>query len=377
MTMKISTIAYQGRKAWVLDNDAIALTLTVGGGPIAALELNERPGINPLWVPPWKSLEPWNYVPAKHAGDYQLKLLASILGHNICLGWFGDPSASEVAAGLEVHGEAPVAKWRLAGKQVTETGVAMTCRCDLPVSQMRLSRTISSARGSRVIHVKEVVASTSRRDLPFTLCEHVTVGPPFLEKGVTVFDMPATQSHTFPGPFSQRMRFRPDTQFVWPVGPGTRGRAIDLRRIAKAEPSSSDFTTQLINPERTGAWVSAVNPKLGLLLAYVWKREDFPWVGNWEENYGRTATPWKGKTLTRGLEFSNTPFPVGLRKAVDRGRFQGQPTYRWLPALGQIEVEFDILLTTISETTTGVSDIQRSRRGYNIAATGSPNLGVR
>jgi len=81
--------------------------------------------------------------------------------------------------------------------------------------------------------------------------------------------------------------------------------------------------------------------------------------------------------LTRGLEFSNTPFPVGLRKAVDRGRFQGQPTYRWLPALGQIEVEFDILLTTISETTTGVSDIQRSRRGYNIAATGSPNLGVR
>ena len=374
--MKISTNRYQGRQAWVLDNDTIALTLMVGGGHIAALELKDKPGINPLWDPPWKSLEPWDYVPAKHAGAYQLKLLASILGHNICLGWFGDPSASEAAAGLEVHGEAPVAKWRLVGKPVTEAGVALTCKCDLPVSQMQLTRTISSAKSSRVIHVKEVVTSTSRRDLPFTLCEHATVGPPFLEKGVTVFDMPATQAHTFPGPFSPRMRLRPDTAFVWPVGPAARGRKIDLRQIAKADSASSDFTTQLINPERDSAWVSAVNPKLGLLLAYVWKREDLPWVGNWEENYGRTGAPWKGQTLTRGLEFSNTPFPVGLRTAVDRGRFQGQPTYRWLPALGRVEVEFDILLAAIPETTTGVAEIRQSRRAYTVDLMGAPEMRV-
>ena len=377
MAMKISTKIYKGRRAWVLDNDAIALTLMVGGGHIAAVELKERPGINPLWNPPWQTLEPWDYVPAKHAGDYQQKLLAAILGHNICLGWFGDPSASEAAAGMEVHGEAPVAKWRLISKQVTGTGVAMTCRCDLPVSQMRLSRTISSTQGSNVIHVKEVVVSMARRDLPFTLCEHATIGPPFLEKGVTVLDMPATQAHTFPGLFSQRMRLQPDTAFIWPVGPGARGRPVDLRRIAKTDKSSSDFTAQLINPKRASAWVSAINPPLGLLLAYVWNRDDLPWVGNWEENYGRTGTPWNGQTLTRGLEFANTPFPVGLRQAVDRGRFQGQPTFRWLPALGMVEVAFDILLAAIPNTTAGVSEIRRARRGYTIDMQKAPRLAVR
>jgi hypothetical protein len=254
----------------------------------------------------------------------------------------------------------------LTEKKVTDKYVSMTGECDLPVSQMKLSRTIASDKGSRIINVKEVVTSTSRRDLPFTLCEHVTVGPPFLEKGVTVFDMPATKGHTFPGPFSKTMRLKSDTAFAWPVGPGAKGRKVDMRMISKADKSSSDFSAQLINPKRDDAWVSAVNPKMGLMLAYVWKREDFPWVGNWEENAGRRANPWAGKSLTRGLEFSNTPFPMGLRNAVDMGEFHGMPTYRWLPALGKIEVDYDILMAAVPEKTRGVYEISQSQRGYQI-----------
>lgn len=360
--MNIERTLYRQRKAWELDNDAIRVTVTQGGGHIAGLELRERPGINPLWLPVWGSIEPWAYGPG-HAARYGTRLLASILGHNLCLGWFGGPSADEQKAGMQCHGEASVARWRLTRRSVSKRRVSMTCGCELPAAGISFSRTLSSSRGSRVLHVAETIVSRNRRDVPFTMAEHVTFSPPFLEKGVTVFDMPATKGHTYPVTFEKAQRMRTNTAFTWPKGPGIRGETIDLRRIDKAYRVSSDFTTQLMDPKREHAWFSAINPRLGLLVAYHWKREDFPWIGNWEENYGRKGIPWSGLSLTRGVEFANTPFPMALRDAVNRGRFHGRPTFRWLPALGRIRIAYDIILAPLSPGVKGVSDIHTHTHG--------------
>lgn len=364
--MKITTGTYMGRKVWQLDNEALTFTMSQGGGHIAGLTLHEKGDINPMWAPIWDSMEPWEYRREKHAAKYELRLLASILGHNLCLGYFGDPSADEAKQGLEVHGEAPVARWKLIRKKVTAETVSMTCGCDLPIAQMSFERTVMSRRGSRVVHVVEEVRSLSKRDLPFTMCEHATFGPPFLEKGVTVFDMPATRGHTFPGPFSKAMRMKPDAAFTWPKAPSARGGKLDLRMISTKDRASSDFSTQLMDPRQETAWFSALNPRLGLLVAYVWRREDFPWVGNWEENYGRHSVPWVGKSLTRGMEFANTPFPIGLRKAVDMGTFQGEKTFRWLPAMGRIEIGYDIVIASVSTRAKGVHTIERTDRGVEV-----------
>ena len=64
------------------------------------------------------------------------------------------------------------------------------------------------------------------------------------------------------------------------------------------------------------------------------------------------------------MEFANTPFPVGLRKAVEMARFQGQPTYRWLPALGHSVFEYDIIMKVIPQTVKGVRNILRTERGF-------------
>ncbi|HMF60516.1 MAG TPA: hypothetical protein VK595_09095, partial [Vicinamibacterales bacterium] len=73
----------------------------------------------------------------------------------------------------------------------------------------------------------------------------------------------------------------------------------------------------------------------------------------WEENHSRTAVPWSGQTLTRGMEFGVSPFPESRRRMIDRGRMFGVPTYRWVPALSRVEVEYWILaplVTSIPET---------------------------
>jgi hypothetical protein len=231
---------------------------------------------------------------------------------------------------------------------------------------MTFSRTLSSSAGSSVVHVKERISSTLRRDVPFTMCQHVTLGPPFLEKGVTMFDASATRSHTFPGHFEDRPRLKQDAAFTWPDAPGAKGETVDMRQMARTYRVSSDFSTQLMDPRQDDAWFSAVNPAKGLLVAYVWQRGDFPWLGNWEENYGRKSAPWSGKTLSRGMEFANTPYPTNLQDAVARGRYQGQPTFRWLPARKSITVDYDIIALPAPRQATGVESITRRKSGFDV-----------
>lgn len=113
--MIIRTVVRHGRRMWELDNGALTLAIAVGGGHLAELRLAVRPEVNPFWIPPWKSMEPWSYRPPVHDRRYGEKLLASILGHNLCLSYFGPPSEEEKTAGAQ-H------PWRSAGRALESAG---------------------------------------------------------------------------------------------------------------------------------------------------------------------------------------------------------------------------------------------------------------
>jgi len=111
----MSETLYRGRRACVLENGVLELIVTIEGGHIAALT-DKTTKINPLWSPPWPSLEPSQYDRVKHpqyGNNAESKLLAGILGHNLCLDIFGAPSEAEAAAGMTVHGEASVVPYQI------------------------------------------------------------------------------------------------------------------------------------------------------------------------------------------------------------------------------------------------------------------------
>src|SRR4030095_10961734 len=104
---------YRNRRAVQLENDTLRLSVLNEGGHIAEL-LHKPTGVNPLWSPPWPSIEPSAYDVQKHPGygsDAESKLLAGLMGHNLCMDIFGGPSEEEAAAGMTVHGEASLAQY--------------------------------------------------------------------------------------------------------------------------------------------------------------------------------------------------------------------------------------------------------------------------
>src|SRR6266851_3197535 len=101
---------YRNRRAHSIETADLRVTVLVEGGHIAEIA-DKGSGVNPLWTPPWPSIEPSTYDRAKHqyGADAESKLLSGIMGHNLCLDLFGGPSEAEAAAGLTVHGEGAVA----------------------------------------------------------------------------------------------------------------------------------------------------------------------------------------------------------------------------------------------------------------------------
>jgi len=329
------------RKTHTLRNTLLALTVTSEGGHIASVT-DLASGINPLWAPPWPSIEPSQYSQATHpeyGADAESKLLSGLLGHNLCLDLFGGPSEAEAACGITVHGEAPVAPY-----EITVAGDTLTQRTVLPVAQLRFTRSIQLPPNSRVATITETVENLSPLDRPIAWTQHVTLGPPFLEKGRTQFRANATRSKVIENDFTGGKGYmKIAAEFDWPMVPLENGGHEDLQLLTN-RPVSGAYSTHLMDPASPHAWFFAWSPTHRLAFGYIWKQSDFPWLGIWEENYSRTQPPWNGKTLTRGMEFGVSPFPESRRAMIDRNGLFGVPGYRWVPAKQTVTAEYRLFL---------------------------------
>jgi hypothetical protein len=329
---------FRNRRARSIENAALRVTVLEGGGHIAEI-LDKASGVSPLWLPDWPSIEPSQYDAATDAiygNNAESPLLAGIMGHNLCLDIFGGPSEAEAAAGLPVHGETSVAPFEIDGSDS-----ALDMRAVLPAAQLRVERHIEIA--DRIVRVRERVENLANADRPVGWTEHVTLGPPFLEKGRTEFRASATRSKVFESTVGADDYLEQGAEFEWPLAPRRGGGVADLR-VCDGAAKSSAYTAHLMDSSHDEAFFVAFSPSARLAFGYIWRRVDFPWMGIWEENHSRPATPWNGRTLTRGFEFGVSPMPETRRQMIDRGHLFGVRTYRWLPARQRVTVDYRAVL---------------------------------
>ena len=331
---------YHGRRAVSIENEHLRITVLVEGGHIAEA-LHKKSGMNPLWIPPWPSIEPSTYRregDAVYGGAVDASLLSGIMGHNLCLDIFGGPSVEEEAAGLPVHGEASLVRY-----DVRSDGRALSMSAELALARLRVDRQVTLH--GEAVRVEERVTNLSGTDRPVGWTEHVTLGPPFLEKGVTQFRASATRSKVFEKTFGSADYLAPGAEFDWPHAPRSSGGTADLQVFTDL-PVSGAYTAHLMDPARHDAFFVAFSPAARLAFGYVWRRSDFPWMGIWEENLSRSQAPWNGRTLTRGMEFGASPFPETRREMIERGPMFGTPTFAWIPAASRANVEYWMVART-------------------------------
>jgi hypothetical protein len=375
-----SRTSWRGRQAYALGNDVLRLVTLAGGGHIAEFCFQESSGLptlNPLWVPPWTTMEPYRYQEKLHAARYGPpvtgKLICGLVGHNLCLDYFGPPSDEEAKQGLSIHGEAPSARWQKSGGRATSECATLELSVRLPVTGLRFSREIKIRRGDSVAYFKETVTNERKADHFFHWTQHVTLGPPFLDPQQSRVTVSATKGRTFPHGYENKALLESSHDFRWPIAPGLEGGFVDLTRPF-ARPGLGFVVTAQLDPRREVEFIAAVNTQHRLLLAYCFSRRDFPWVAVWEENRARTDPPWRGRCQARGLEFGSTPFPVGRREAFATGPLFATPHFSVVPARGRVAARYLSFLTQLPDRFGGVRDIRLKDGEIRIKGTGTRDI---
>lgn len=340
----IGKATFEEQPAIKMSNGKLELTVTLQGSTLAEVMLADDPGkLNPFWDPIRMARELGH--PARFDGG---------AGLFVCVDGFGPPSKEERAADLPMHGEAHRELFHLESKRDGTITVG-TLSARLPIVEETFTRTIRMADGENVIHVESELASDLGFDRPINWAEHATLGSPFLASGETVVDISGSRSQTRPyeqisNGDSQR-RLVSGRDFTWPMAPGLDGKLIDLRET----PSNAhylDHATTLLDPARELEWATAINLKHHLLIGYLFRRSEYPWLQYWG------WYPSSGK-FARGMEFASQPYDVPRREVISMGRMFDTPAFRWLAAKSKISSHFVVFYTRIPDDFRKVDDVRQ------------------
>jgi hypothetical protein len=333
---------FEDRPALVLANDKIELTVITEGGAMAQILLaGDKEKINPLWNPYWI---------ARQAGLNRPTSLAR--GHFVCLDGFGPASAEERAAGMPFHGEAYMSQWELQSQQKTGNTLSAAFSVALPLAHETFARTYHVVDGESIVWVDSTVTSLLSFDRPLFWAEHATVSAPFLEPGKVAVDMPVSRSKTkvVPGQANPPRQLPSFVDFTWPLAPTLGGPMFDLR-TAPMKPNTTEHVTSLVDPSRRLGFVTALHPEKKLLIGWVFRREEFPWVQTWLSNPGPNR-------MTRGLEFSTQPFDLPRAEVLRNGPLFDSPVFRILPAKSTLTSNFLMFYTPVPDGFLKVDDVQ-------------------
>ncbi len=271
------------------------------------------------------------------------------MGHFLALDGFGTPSSEERTAGMPGHGEANRTPARVLSSQQSGPVRSVTLQLSFPLAEETLTRTVEMVDGENVVYVTSELESGLSIDRPVSWAEHATLGPPYLEPGKIVVDMPATRCRVRAEKAGSTGKLAYLKDFDWPMAPLTKGGLVSLLTVPVGE-TSLDLASCLIDPARTFGYVTALRPDKQLLFGYVFRRAEYPWLMSWM-NYSGDAR------AARGIEFSTQPFDVSHRETVDEHEMFGTPTYKWLPAKSKMRTRFLFFYTKVPADFGDIGDV--------------------
>ena len=285
------------RPSVVLESPAAKLVIDLGGGSIVDFHLASG-GSNPLrWI-----------------GPADESAVLRPLAHFVCLDRWGQPSDAELRNGMPYHGEAARVRWReFDAPERTDGGTIAAMGATLPMAGLEVRRTVRLSEMTAVFSVSETVSNRNKLGRIYNMVQHATIGPPFLDE-TTVVDSNAqrgfVQSNPMPNPEQPEIR--------WPEA-SKQGQPVDLRHLTSdPDPNVVSFVV-----DGEIGWVTATSSAKELLIGYIWRTADYPWLNIWRHVAN-------GKPLARGLEFGTTGLPLPFAVLINKPSIFGRPTFTYL-----------------------------------------------
>jgi hypothetical protein len=316
-----------------LENKSIELLVNLQGGSYFDFHLKDLP-LNPI---NWRGTKADELI---------------FTGHFLCFDRWGPPSSAEKENGFRHHGEVNTELWNLLSTpdpNDVRKGSSMMCR--LPMAGLQLTRKIQLSDGEPVFYVTEEIKNLNKNGRIFNLVQHVSIAPPFLDK-TTLFDNNTLQGFEdrHDGSLDQDERI-----MKWPQA-DHNGKKVNLRQFEVQWPEVSSF---VYDSNDEYCWVTACNTGKELMLGYLWKREEYPWINFWRSMEN-------GVPKAFGMEFGTTglhePFPVVARK----GKIFGVNIYEYIDAGEVISKSFTAFLSRIPRDYQGVEKIEITNTSFII-----------
>ena len=326
-TTCLSEPGLEGRDLVELENKRAKVIVDLGGGSIVDFNIKGHE-LNPL---------NWNYPEKKDTEPRRI-------GHFICFDRWGQPSPAEEKNGMPFHGEATKVNWRLTVKPMKKDGMIWAeMSCELPMAGLRLDRKLSLDEEEAVLTVTEEISNFNKLGRVYNVVQHATFAPPFLDESVLV-DTEVKKGLTQRG----KMPCPEEPVIYWPEAV-FEGRLVDFRRLK--DDIGPGVVSFVFNDNDEYAWATACNPPKGLLIGYVWKTADYPWLNLW-------YNVKNGRPAARGIEFGTTglhqPYPILVKKREIFGR----RLFEYIDADGKTVKSYTVFLTEIPGDYKGVADIE-------------------
>ncbi|MFC1542217.1 hypothetical protein ACFL50_07200, partial [Candidatus Latescibacterota bacterium] len=318
----------EGRNLVKLESTNSVVVIDLGGGAMVDFHLKGQ-NLNPL---SWNHPEKGDTAPRE-------------MGHFICLDRWGAGSKSEIANGMPWHGEASKSNWDVIVKPSNKNGkIFSEISCDLIMAGINVKRALSLDENESVMHVTESITNVNKLGRVYNIVQHATFGPPFLDES-TVFDTKVQKGFAQGG----KMPNPEEPVFYWPKAV-VNGRLIDFRSLS-ADNQGPGVISFIVDNDDEYGWATACNASKELMIGYIWKISDYPWLNMWRNIQN-------GKPFSFGFEFGSTglhqPFPV----LIEKGTIFGRQLFEYIDAGETREKSYTAFLTKIPEDYKGVADIQ-------------------
>ena len=338
-----------GMDQLTLKGSAAQVSVAMDGGGLVEFRMSDQP-TNPLNWELAAELEP------------RTKGTPYLRGHFLCFDRWGAPTEAEIRNGIPFHGEAPRIAWRVERAPESKGGlVTADMACDLPVAGFKVTRQIRLVESQALVAITERATNSNKTGRVYNMVQHPTIAPPFLA-ATTEVDSNARQGFVQEaGPPKS-----PQSAATWP-NVVVSGRAIDLRYLKDpgGDSTASDVSSFVFDNADEYGWVTAASPASRLLIGYVWRTREYPWLNIWRQVL-------KGRIAARGLEFGTTGYHQTYPVLVRTGRVLDRPLFEYLDTGETVQKSYGMFLLRIPADFRGVARVALEPGRLVVTERGSP-----